>query len=578
MAKLGRFDHETDVVVVGSGGAGMVCALVVDEANLDVLIIEKNAYFGGSTARSGGGLWAPNSPATVRGGLIDSPEEVVEYLDRIVGDRVDRGRVRRYVDEVPQMMRWLEQLSPHLRDAFIWIRGYPDYHPDRGGHPLGRGVWAKPIDKRLLGEEINRLHPGVKRMSLPLGAWITSVDLRKLLAVRWGGLRKKRILVTLAWRILRARLLGERIGVSGQALATRLRLAIRDAGIPLWLETPMQSLIVDEAGTVVGVEAERGGRPFRIHARVAVFLASGGADHNLELRRRHQPGIDQDWSLGSPGNTGDGILAGQSVGAAVELMDEAWWHPVMRLPDGSPVGVVPERQYPGQFIVNAAGRRFVNEASPYGNFVRAQLDGHATGVSHIPAWMIIDHRAWRRNIICGHFPGSPMPRSWVEAGLVHRADSISELATKIGVPPDALEATWARFNELARRGVDEDFHRGESAYDRYYADPTYPNPNLCPVDRSPFYAFSLFPGDLGTKGGLVTDANARVLRDDGTAIEALYASGNVTASVMGVEYAGPGATLGPALTFAFVAGKQIARSADRASRDNAESASEQASG
>lgn len=558
------FDHEVDVVVVGSGGAGMVAALVTKANGLDPLVIEKNAYFGGSTARSGGGLWAPNSPAMLRGGQRDDPAELEAYLDRIVGDRVDRARISRYVAEVPRMMEWLEAHSPRLRDGFFWIKGYSDYHPDKGGHPLGRGVWARPIDRRLLGDEMSQIHPGVKRMSLPLGAWITSVDLRRLLAVRWGGLRNKTILLTLGWRILRARVLGERIGVSGQALATRLRLALRDSGVPLWLETPMQSLITHDDGRVIGVEVLRDGRPYRIGACAAVVLTSGGFDHNLELRRRHQPGIDEDWSLGTPGNTGDGILAAEAIGAATELMDEAWWHPIMQLPDGTAVGVVPERQYPGQFIVNAAGRRFVNEAAPYVSFVHAQLQGHQFGVSHIPAWMIIDDRSWKRNIICGHFPGSPMPRRWIEAGIVHMAATIEELAKKIGVPPEALRETQERYNGFARQGHDDDFHRGESSYDRYYGDPSYPNPNLGEVDKPPFYSFALFPGDLGTKGGLVTDPDARVLRKDGSPIPGLYAAGNVTASVMGEEYPGPGGTLGPALTFAYVAGMHISATREAA--------------
>jgi succinate dehydrogenase/fumarate reductase flavoprotein subunit len=553
------FDHEVDVLIVGSGAGGMVSALTARAEGLEPLIIEKSRFWGGSSARSGGGAWVPNAPALLREGERDDPERVIDYVVAIAGDRVPRDRIERYVRAAPEMMAFLEGQSPHLADGFFWIRGYSDYEPDKGGHPLGRGVWARPIDRRLLGEEMATLHPGVRRMQLPLGAWITSIDLHDLLAVRWGGLGHKRILLKLAWRILRARVLGERIGASGQALATRLRLATREHGIEIWRETPMRSLIADERGRVIGVEAERDGAPLRIAARRGVVLACGGFDHNLEMRTRHQPGITADWSLGAATNVGDGILAGEALGAATDLLEDAWWQPVMpSAADGSLVGLVAERQYPGQFIVNGAGRRFVNEATPYIHFCQALLAGHATGVSHIPCWMIVDSVAWRRNIIAGHVPGFPMPKSWIASGAAFSAPTLGELAERIGVPGEALRATAARYNTLVDRGVDEDFHRGESPYDRYYGDPSYPNRNLAHVETPPFYAFAIRPGDLGTKGGLVTDPDARVLRADGSAIDGLYATGNVSASVMGTKYAGPGATLGPAMTFGYLAVRHIA--------------------
>ena len=324
----------------------------------------------------------------------------------------------------------------------------------------------------------------------------------------------------------------------------------------------MRSLITGEDGRVTGVEAEREGRPFRIRARSGVVLACGGFEHNLEMRRRHQPGITEDWSLGAATNVGDGIIAGEALGAATDLLEDAWWQPVMpSAADGSLVGLVAERQYPAQFIVNGAGKRFVNEATPYIHFCHALLAGHATGVSHIPCWMIVDAVAWHRNIIAGHLPGAPMPKPWTRAGAAFSAPTLGELARLIGVPPDALRDTAARYNNLVDLGVDQDFHRGESAYDRYYGDPSYPNRNLAHVEVAPFYAFAIRPGDLGTKGGLVTDRDARVLRGDGAPIPGLYATGNVSASVMGTAYAGPGATLGPAMTFGYLAARHLAAEA-----------------
>lgn len=552
-------DHEVDVLIVGSGAGGMVTALTTQAEGLNPLIIEKSRFWGGSSARSGGGAWVPNAPALLREGERDDPERIVAYMMAIAGDRVPRERIERYVEQAPKMMEFLEAQGPYLADGFFWIRGYSDYQPEKGGNPLGRGLWARPIDRRLLGQEMASLHPGVRRMQLPLGAWITSIDLHDLLAVRWGGLAHKKILLTLAWRVLRARVLGERIGASGQALTSRLRLTLRERGIEIWRETPMTSLLTDADGRVIGVRAMRDGRPLTIAARHGVVLACGGFEHNLEMRKRYQPGITEDWSLGVATNVGDGILAGEALGAATDLMEDAWWQPVMpSAADGSLVGLVAERQYPGQFIVNGAGRRFVNEATPYIQFCQAVLAGHATGVSHIPCWMIIDSTAWKRNIIAGHFPGMPMPKAWRKAGVAFSAPTLGELAARIGVPADALRATAARYNSLVDKGADEDFRRGESPYDRYYGDPSYPNRNLAHVERPPFYALAIWPGDLGTKGGLLTDEDARVLRTDGSPIPNLYATGNVSASVMGTKYAGPGATLGPAMTFGFLAARHIA--------------------
>lgn len=564
--ELETFDEVVDALVVGSGAAGMVAALTLESQGLKPVLIEKSQYFGGSTARSGGGVWVPNAPQLVEQGEVDDPDEVRAYLTRLAGDRVSQERIDRYLDQAPEMMSFLRDRSPYLADGFFWIRGYSDYHPELGGNPLGRGLWATPIDKRLLGDDMAWLHPGVRRMQLPLGAWITSVDLHDLLTYRWGGLSHKKIFGKLAWRILRARVLGERMGVSGQALITRLRLALGEHGIPLQRNTPLRELITDASGRVTGAVIERDGRPVRVESRHGVVLASGGFDHNDEMRHKYQPELTQDWSLGAATNEGDGILEGERLEADLDLMEDRWWMPTMpSAADGSLVGLVAERQYPNQFVVNGAGKRFVNEATPYVVFCQAQIAGQRSGVGHIPAWMILDSRAWKRNVIAGHLPLTPFPKPWKKAGTAHRADTLAELAGKIDVPADELEKTAARFNRFAESGVDEDFHRGENAYDNYYGDPSLKNPNLMAVDRGPFYALALNPGDLGTKGGLMTDIDGRVVDADGRAIPGLYAAGNVSSSVMGTKYAGPGSTLGPAMTFGYLAGLHISAEAGVAS-------------
>jgi succinate dehydrogenase/fumarate reductase flavoprotein subunit len=550
---------EVDVVVVGSGAGGLVAALTAHAEGLEVVLIEKSRFFGGSSALSGGGVWIPNAPALVRRGVRDAPDRVLEYLRAIAGDVVPIERLEAYIEAGPKMMEFLESQSEHLRNGFVWARGYSDYYPNKkGGSAEGRGLWSTPIDRRLLGDDIAFLRPGNKRMKLPLGSWMMPLELRDLLQLRWHRVRGRSILFKLGWRIVRARVLGERIGARGDALVTRLWLALRDRGVPIWRETPMKSLLQDGGGRVVGVKAEREGNSFEIRASRGVILATGGFDHNETMRASFHPEIQGEWSLGSVDNQGDGILAGQAVGAAVDLMDDAWWSPSIRFSDGSMFPLVPERQYPGQFIVNADGKRFVNEAAPYTEFVHAQIAGERTGVRHIPCWYVIDDRSWRRNLIAGHFPGAPLPKLWLDDGVAFTAPTLALLAQKIGVPPEALCDTAERFNRFARQGRDDDFHRGESAYERFYADNSLPNPNLAEVSRPPFYAIAFVPGDLGTKGGLVTDARARVLNVKGTPIEGLYATGNTTAAVMGHSYAGPGATIGPSMTFGYVAARTIA--------------------
>ena len=255
-----------------------------------------------------------------------------------------------------------------------------------------------------------------------------------------------------------------------------------------------------------------------------------------------------------------------------DLLDEAWWFPAIQWPDGRMQFMLNERMMPAQFIVNGEGKRFINEAAPYMDFGHAMIDGQKSGVTHIPCWLITDHRSWNRYVIGGHLPipkipGAPVPTgrrvppAWLESGVVKSATSWDDMATKIGVPASQLNETARRFNELARKGHDDDFNRGDSVYDNYYGDPTLPNPNLYPIGDPPYYAFRIVLGDLGTSGGLLTDEHARVLRPDGTVVPGLYAVGNTSAAVMGRSYAGAGATIGPAMTFGFVAAKHLATQA-----------------
>ena len=285
-----------------------------------------------------------------------------------------------------------------------------------------------------------------------------------------------------------------------------------------------------------------------------MILGSGGFEFNLEMRQKHQPSpITTEWSTGAPSNTGGGIEAGVAVGADTALLDDAWWGPTIPLPRG-PWFCLAERNLPGSIMVNGAGRRFMNEALPYVEAVHEIYAGEATGVPHVPCWMVVDQRYRNRYLFAGLGPRQPFPGHWLKSGVVVKSGTLAGLADKIGVPAEALAETVERFNGFARSGVDEDFHRGESAYDKYYSDPTVtPNPSLHVIDQAPFYAVKIVPGDLGTKGGLVTDEHARVLRPDGSVIPGLYAAGNTSASIMGHTYPGPGGTIGPAMTFGYLA-------------------------
>lgn len=555
MTQRGIWDHTYDVVVVGSGAAGLTAALTAAYRGLSVVVIEKSRFFGGSTARSGGGVWIPNNHVLRREGVPDSPDLARTYLKSVVGDRVPESKQHAFLDNGPAMLDFLAEHSPYME--FLYDRGYADYYPERpGGLAQGRTIEPAPIEGTLLGPDLPLLNPPT--MAGPKGVAFTATQFHDLNMVTrtWAG---KRTALRVALSTIRNRLRGRRPLTMGKALVARLWLALRDAGVPVWLRTPLADLVTVE-GRVDGVRAERDGEPIAIEVRHGVVLASGGFEHNLDMRREYFSGpVSTDWTVGSAGNTGDGIRAGDRVGAALDLMDDAWWGPSVRNPEGPPFFCVAERSQPGAILVNHAGERFTNEAASYVDVVHTMYERHATGVGHIPAYFVMDQRFRDRYLFLGTFPKQAIPRKYFDAGIITKASTLTELAEKIGIPPETLTGTVDRFNGFARAGRDEDFHRGVSAYDRYYGDPTVtPNPCLAPLDTPPFYAVEMVPGDLGTKGGLVTDEHARVLRDDGTPVDGLYAAGNTSAAVMGTSYAGAGATIGPAMVFGYLAATHLA--------------------
>ncbi|HOA23889.1 MAG TPA: FAD-dependent oxidoreductase [Aggregatilineales bacterium] len=551
---MADWDITKDVVVVGSGAGGMTAALVAGQAGLDTLVIEKTGAFGGSTALSGGGIWVPNNYLLHRDGLDDSFEKARTYMAHTVGDRTPQALQDAYLQNAPEMVWYLACNTPV---QFQRAPHYADYYPERpGGMADGRALEPVPFDGSKLGDELANLR--TMDIEIPGGLAFTITEFNKLGMIiptwegKWTALK---VGVRTAFNLVT----GRKLLTMGRALAGRLRYALQQEGIPVWLNTALQELVVED-GRVVGVVAERDGQRLRIRANKGVVLAAGGFAHNQEMREEFQPHpVNSQWSSANKGNTGDAIRAGMAIGAAVDLMDDAWWGPTSIQPNGMPMFHVGERSYPGSIMVNAAGRRFTNEAASYVDVVHAMYENHSEEVPHIPATFIMDQRYRNRYIFGTLFPGQPIPEEYLESGYIIKADTLEELAEKAGIDPQGLVETVERFNRFARQGVDEDFGRGNSAYDRYYGDPTVkPNPCLAPIEQPPFYAVKMVPGDLGTKGGLVIDEYARVLREDGTPIEGLYAAGNSSASVMGNTYPGPGSTIGPAMTFGYIAAKHLA--------------------
>ncbi|MGO4631208.1 FAD-dependent oxidoreductase [Streptomyces sp. 2RAF24] len=549
-----QWDHTYDVVVVGSGAAGLAGALTARLRGLTALVVEKTDVYGGSTALSGGAIWVPGNFHLDAAGLGDTPEKARAYLDATVGDRVPAERKDAYLTHGPRMVR---EFHDRTAVRFVYTPGYSDYYPERlGGYPQGRSVEPQVFDFRKLGPEQRAT---MRRAGLPTyGLTITSKDFRHLnMAGRtWAG---RRTAVKVGARAVRARLTGRQPLSLGEALIARMRHSLDTLGADLWLSAPLTGL-VEEHGRVTGIRITRGERELTVRATGGVVLASGGFSHDQRLREKHLPTpTSTAWSSASDGQTGDVLEPAEALGAATDLMDRVWGAPSVVPPEGKPFFLVADRGIPGMVIVNAAGERYANEAAPYHEFVDAMYAADRPDATTVPSWLILDATAKARYFFMGLFPGQPFPKTWLESGFVKKAATVEELAARIGVPPGRLRATVDRFNGFARAGRDEDFHRGDSVYDRYYGDPTLPHPNLAPLEKGPYHAIPVHPGDIGTKGGLVTDATARVLREDGTPIDGLYASGNVSSAVMGETYPGPGATIGPAMTFSWLAAGHIAR-------------------
>jgi succinate dehydrogenase/fumarate reductase flavoprotein subunit len=545
-----------DLLVIGAGPAGMTAALVGAIEGLDVLLCEKSEQVGGTGATSAGTVWIPGNHQSRAAGFDDSAADADRYLDALIGEGTNRALRDAYLATGPAAIDYLEANSA-LR--FLPCGTHPDYRSNMPGAAVsGRAIIPQPFDGRLLGKDFRRLRPPIPEFMVLGGMMVGKADIPPLLG-RFTSFANFLYAAKLFARYAADRLRyprGTRV-LMGNALAGRLFLSLRQRQVPILFGAALSELIGDRDG-VSGARIIRNGETITITARKGVVLATGGYAHNKDMRARFMQQPVPAHSMSFADNRGDGVTLGEKLGArlAPEQCTSGLWTPasVTRRADGS-TGLFPhfmfDRAKPGLIAVNAAGRRFVNEACSYHDFVLAMFESQQTAPT-IPAWLVCDADFLRRYGLGVVYPGHRHPGKFVDDGYLVRADTLAELGGKIGVDAAQLQATVARHNTFAASGVDIDFGKGETELNRFNGDPAHtPNPCIGPLARAPFYALAVWPADIAVSTGLATDADARVLSNDGSPIPGLYACGNDMASVMGGSYPGPGTTLGPALVFAY---------------------------
>jgi len=553
-----------DVLVVGSGAGGLATAVVAAHAGLDVVVVEKAGILGGTTAWSGGWLWIPRNPLAVRAGIAEDAEAPRRYLASELGDAARDPRLEVFLANGPEMVGFFEA---ETEVAFVDGNRIPDFHATPGHAAGGRSVAGAPYDGRALGPWLAKLRRPLDLISVAGMGIASGADLNHF--VNWR--RSATAFAHVTRRFLRHGRDLVRHGrstqlVNGNALVARLLRSALDAGVAVRTGAPAEALLV-EGGRIVGARIG-GAAPGVVRARRGVVLATGGFPHDrarIAAMFEHAPDGTGHHSAAPETNTGDGMRIAEAIGAAVadDLVHAGAWAPVSLVPrqDGS-VGRFPhlvERAKPGFVAVDARGRRFVNEADSYHDFMAALFRATPKGEAPV-AWLIADHAAQRRWGL-GWAKPFPFPlRPYLASGYLKRGRTLAELAEACGIEPGALEAAVGEFNRHARAGEDRAFGRGRSAYNKVQGDAasTGKNPTLGPVERGPFYAVRIVPGSLGTFAGLRTDAAARVLGGDGAAIPGLFAVGNDMSSIMGGNYPSGGITLGPAMTFGYVAGRVLA--------------------
>ncbi|MEE4453000.1 FAD-binding protein [Novosphingobium resinovorum] len=538
-----EWDLEADVVVLGSGGAAMTAAITAhDFGAKDVVILEKTGMVGGTTAMSGGMLWIPGNHYQTEAGIDESDEDVVAYLDALAPGALDPDTLMAFMENGPEMIRYFSDQTPVRFHAYA---DFPDYQPYMPG--------AKPDGGRSLDNEAFSFER--------LGKWATRVNPTKMAYPVRGSLMEA-INGTLDDATLAEREAGDYRGL-GQALAGSLFKAVLDRGIPVEFEKRARKLVKD-GDRVIGVVAEdASGRDFRVRARRGVVIATGGFEWNETLVKTFLRG-PLTGPVSVPENEGDGLLMAIEAGAQLGNMQHAFWQqsvlefqPQHRSAKPNYLLGSDERARPGAILVNRAGKRFVNEAANYNAMGKAlhAFDAGTHSYANLPYWLVIDQRYRSKYQTFNTAPGGPTP------SFMMQADTLEELAIQAGIDPAGLTATVARFNDMVRKGHDDDFNRGDNTYDNFYMwgdaefDPPYRTLGM--IDQGPFYAVKMESGALGTAGGPKTNADAQVLDWSGNPIPGLYAAGNAMAAVLGEAYGGAGGTLGPGMTFGYIAGKHL---------------------
>jgi len=554
---MADFDETFDWVVVGSGAGSMSSALIMRKEGNSVLILEKSPYVGGTTAKSGGVIWVPNNCLMKQDGEVDSTEAGITYLDAVVGDEPDEpgtSHERRlaYINEAPKMIEFLISQGIKLERA---SKFWPDYYDELpGGCKTTRSIVAELFNAKELGEWGKKLRPGF----MPVPARIDEVMKLPFYKVSWEA---RLMFLKIALRIVFSKLTGKNIVSSGAALQGRMLQASLKAGVDVRLESPVSELIVDD-GKVTGVMTIKDGKPWRVNARLGVLINAGGFARNQAMRDKYLPGTKAEWSQTNESDTGDMHIEMERIGGELAQMGEMVGFQCTLAPgweNEDPMqGVQGTTGKPHAILVDQSGVRYLNEGGSYELYCEIMLKRNQT-VPAIPSWAIMDSQYLDKYMLAGTFPGRKKPKSWTEEGYLHKANSIEELAKLIKADPTALKNTVDRWNGFVDKGVDDDFQRGSREYDKWLGDPfNKPNPAIGKIDKGPFYAVPVVPGDVSTYGGVVTDVNSRVVRADGSPIEGLYATGVSTASVMGGVYPGAGASIGPSMAFGYVAAKHAA--------------------
>jgi 3-oxosteroid 1-dehydrogenase len=542
------WDYGFDVAIVGSGAGGFAGALAAKMNGLEPVLLEKREVVGGSSAMSGGVMWLPNNPVMLRAGELDSYEDAMAYFESVVGDigpASSESRRDAYIRKGSDLILFLEDLGVR----FLYCKGYSDYYDELpGGKAQGRGIEPVIWNGTQLGPWLGKLQLGLAEDFG--GVAVLTIESRQV-SMAFRSLDNVKALRRVMSRNALGRVRGQKLLSNGASLIGQMLKIAIERNIAIWTDSPLVDLI-EEDGRVAGVVVRRGGRDVRIRANHGVLLNAGGFSHNGEMRQRYGQDNRGEWTFANPGDTGEVIEIAMDHGAAVDLMDEAWWMPAMVVPSGQVMMLALERPRPGVIMVDSSGKRFVNEATSYMEVGQAMYRQERRGYKAIPSWLVFDQNYRNRYTLGKEIPRRT-PKAWTEGGYMKKAAGLEDLARQIEVDPTALRQTVERFNTFAAKGEDPDFHRGERVYDHYYGDPAAPYPALGPLEAPPFYAIPAYPGDVGTSGGVLTDEHGRVLNAQGNIIPGLYASGNTTASVHGRYYLGPGASVGASAVFSYAA-------------------------